>query len=262
MRFDTIPSGNYRISITKDGFDPFERTVSVNDKPVELSVVLKLKILNTTADPNYVALRGGRLSKRYAPNRITTVSGPFRDNFKIRDEGKPRQIEILSVNRTPAQPATPAPPVAVASARTLPGNVFSNRNAAPPPVACHSTVILLDGMNGWFDNFAWSQKAVIGLLDKVPADERIAVYAITKYQGLVVVQNYTNDHQALLKAVGDYVTTGLCQAPPGMGRYGSRDDGPPIAVSAGIKERRFRRFCSQHQPQAVVDQRGAGALSC
>jgi VWFA-related protein len=139
-----------------------------------------------------------------------------RNNFKIRDEGKPRPIEIFSFNRNFAGAAAPTPPDAMASARALPGNVFSNRNAEPSPIASHTTVILLDGMNGWFENFSWSQKAVVGLLDKAPPDERIAVYAVTRYQGLVVVQNYTSDRQMLLKAVADYTTTGLCPAPPGM----------------------------------------------
>ena len=145
-----------------------------------------------------------------------TVPDLTRDNFKIKDEGKPRPIQIFSFNRSPEGSATPPPPVAAANNGTLPGNVFSNRSVTPPPAASHSTVILLDGMNGWFDNFAWSQQAVIGLLDKVPADERIAVYAVTRYQGLVVIQNYTNDHQMLLKAVGDYLVAGLCPAPLGV----------------------------------------------
>ncbi len=138
-----------------------------------------------------------------------------RDDFKITDAGKPRPIQIFSDNRISA-----AAPTAVSTetpaAPGLPSNVFSNRDTSPR-VASHSTVILLDGVNGWFENFTWSRKAVIGLMDKAPRDERIAVYAITGNQGLVVVQDYTSDRDLLIKSVSSYVAPGLHPSPAGGG---------------------------------------------
>lgn len=82
VRFDSLPSGSYHIAVVKDGFDRVERTVSLSDKPVELSVVLNLKVVTTTvqvsgrrsplanSDPNYVALREGRLTKVYRVSNL------------------------------------------------------------------------------------------------------------------------------------------------------------------------------------------------
>ena len=58
-------------------------------------------------------------------------------------------------------------------------------------MAAHSTLILLDGVNGWSDNFIRDRNAVISLLDRVAPDERIAVYVVARNQGLVVLQDYT-----------------------------------------------------------------------
>ena len=93
-------------------------------------------------------------------------------------------------------------------------NVFSNRN--PASTASHSTIILLDGVNGWFENFVQSRQAVVGVLDKAPADERFAVFAITGDRGLVVLQDFTTDRALLLRNVGSYTAPGLSPGPPQM----------------------------------------------
>jgi VWFA-related protein len=154
-----------------------------------------------------------------------------RQGFKITDEGKPRPIRIFSDNRIAAA-TTVETPVATPAAGTLPPHVFSNRNG-PPVVASHATVILLDGANGWVENFIWSRKTVIGLMEKVAKDERIAVYAITGNQGLIVLQDYTTDHDLLIKSVSDFVAPGLHPTPPGMGgTNGAPLKRPPSAPQA------------------------------
>ncbi len=77
VRFDQLTAGTYHIAVTKDGFEAWERTVEAGDQPVELAVALKLKVVTTTvqvsgrrsplanSDPNYKALRGGKLTKVY-----------------------------------------------------------------------------------------------------------------------------------------------------------------------------------------------------
>jgi VWFA-related protein len=138
-----------------------------------------------------------------------------REDFKITDEGKPRPIQIFSDNRISA-----ALPGETSAATKLPPHVFSNRGV-PPAIAAHSTVILLDGVNGWVDNFIWSRKAVIGLMDKVPPDERIAVYAITGNQGLIILQDYTSDRDLLVRSVSNYLAPMMRSAPPGMAGSGA-----------------------------------------
>ena len=77
VHFDQLAAGSYHISVSKEGFEPWEHNVTVADKPVDLSVLLKLKIVTTSvqvsgrrsplanSDPNYLAMRGGKLTKAY-----------------------------------------------------------------------------------------------------------------------------------------------------------------------------------------------------
>jgi hypothetical protein len=70
FRFDRLPAGAYRLTISHDGFEPSTQTVDLGAKPVELSIVLTLAALKSSitvtatslrnSDPNYQALRNGR----------------------------------------------------------------------------------------------------------------------------------------------------------------------------------------------------------
>jgi hypothetical protein len=76
------PNGSYSIKVNKDGFDPWENTVAVSAKPTDLAIFLKLKQLTDSvtvsakrsplanSDPNYVSLRGGKLTKLYHVNNL------------------------------------------------------------------------------------------------------------------------------------------------------------------------------------------------
>src|SRR5580698_1635008 len=91
---------------------------------------------------------------------------------------------------------------------------FTNIGEPPPSREGHSTVILLDGINGWFDNFAYARQGVLGMLSKAPADEKIALYVISKGEGLLMLQDYTLDRARLLEAMTKYIPHAMCQAPP------------------------------------------------
>jgi hypothetical protein len=83
FRFGEAVAGSYALHVTKDGFAPWERTVGVADKPIDLGVSLKLKTFTETvqvsgkrsplanSDANYIALRGGKLTKVYRVNNLT-----------------------------------------------------------------------------------------------------------------------------------------------------------------------------------------------
>jgi Carboxypeptidase regulatory-like domain/Peptidase family M1 domain len=93
-RFDEIAPGSYRISVNKDGFDPWERTVAVGTAPVEVSVALKLKVVTTTvsisarrsplanSDPNYIAMRGGKLTKVYRVENLVLTRDVGKFTFR------------------------------------------------------------------------------------------------------------------------------------------------------------------------------------
>ena len=83
--------------------------------------VVQIDVVVTDSDGNPV----GNLSK---------------EDFTIKDDGKPRAIDIFSVSHGAPQPETPFTPLS----KSLPPNILSNRNPGPPSLQGHSTVIVLD----------------------------------------------------------------------------------------------------------------------
>lgn len=127
-----------------------------------------------------------------------------KEDFVVMDEGKPRAIDIFSVDRD--RPNTPVPqgsPGGLTGAMNRP-NVFTNRNPAPP-VAQHSTVILLDHVNGDMENATLERQGVLDLLKNLKRDDRIAIYVIGNVGELILVQDYTADRALLVKSMKSYV---------------------------------------------------------
>lgn len=146
-----------------------------------------------------------------------------RADFRVFDNGKPREFQIFSYNGgAPAPPTTAARP-----AVALPPHMFSNTNGPPADLSAHSTVILLDHVNGWFDNAGIARQNVLSLIDKAPADERIALYVLVKDRGLAVLQEYTTDRELLRRRMSAYLPRGMQPAPVGMDNLGlaMRDTG-------------------------------------
>jgi len=142
-------------------------------------------------------------------------------DFTVTDNGKARAFTIFSSNRdTTDQPASDsagpqsidAQGLTVGSA-LLP-NVFTNAGASARPPSGHSTIILVDGINGWFDNFGMARQGVLGLLAKVSADEKIALYVLVKGVGMVILQDYTLDRAKLAAAATKFIPRGMVAAPP------------------------------------------------
>jgi VWFA-related protein len=115
-------------------------------------------------------------------------------DFTVTDAHKPRTIQIFSIERSEDVPQAP-PPV-----RTAP-NIFSNR---APAVAEAGRVIaiVLDGNNTTFDDFASARLRIIDLVGKLKSGDRIAIYVL--HLGLAILQDYTSDHERLLKSITDY----------------------------------------------------------
>lgn len=136
-----------------------------------------------------------------------------KENFTLKDEGKPRAIQIFAINRGEPVPdaAAPAPP--------LPPNVYSNRVTAPGQSTIHATAILLDGINDYFDNYARSRDQVISLIGRLRPDERVAVYVLSLHRGLIMLQDYTIDHDLLVRNLRAYIPSGMIAAPLGMERH-------------------------------------------
>jgi VWFA-related protein len=137
-------------------------------------------------------------------------------DFTILDNGKARPFTIFSVNRAAADTAHP-PPEPLPERSALPPNTFTNIGAPPPPSGGHSTIILLDGVNGWFESFVWGSQGIQGLMSKLPPDERIALYVLTKFDGLLQVVDFTTDRERVRKAAATFRPRAMVAAPAGMG---------------------------------------------
>ena len=173
-------------------------------------------------------------------------------DFSIIDNGKRRPFTIFSVNDfdrlgtlLPAEITKPDPP-----RPALPPHTFTNTNLSRPPLNGHSTIILLDGINGYFESFNWGRKGVEGLMGKVPADEKIALYVIAKDLGLVRIQDYTSDREKLTRAISTYIQRLPIPAPPAIDSspdsHGlvessgpSRQPPPPNAAKPSLREVRY-----------------------
>ena len=130
-------------------------------------------------------------------SRGLSVDDLTRQDFTVRDEGKPRAIQIFAVNRGEiAERAIPP------AASQLPPHVFSNRGIVADSSSAHTTVILLDAVNSYFDTYASSRDQVVGMVRGLKPDEKVAVYVVTQFSGLVMLQDYTTDHDLLAKNIG------------------------------------------------------------
>jgi len=168
------------------------------------------------------------------------VGNLSKKDFIVTDQGKPRAIDIFSVdtgqNGRGQFPAPAMAPSVSPQSQRPPSNVFSNRNAGPPPrTTVHSTVILLDHVNiAEFAVTAWERQGVLDLMNKVAPDERIALYVVGKLEGIVLLQDYTTDHALLLKSMRDYVPRYMSSTPsdfpqPKAAKIdGDRPEPPPV----------------------------------
>jgi VWFA-related protein len=146
------------------------------------------------------------------------VEGLEAKDFTIIDNGKPRPFTIFNSNSGASDTSSSIGQSASAVSSTprprLPPNTFTNAHVATPPADGHSTILLMDGVNGWFDTFAHGIQGVEGLMAKLPPDERIAVYVVANDLGLIVLQDYTTDRQRLKEEIASFIPRGMKPAPP------------------------------------------------
>lgn len=166
------------------------------------------------------------------------VANLTKQDFAVTDEGKPRAIDIFSINRGQVANTQPAAPSdAAAPAAHLPPNTFSNRNPGPPDVPGHSTVIVLDQVNAFLEDAAYARDQVMSLTKKLPPDERIALYVIARKEGLVLLQDYTTDRASLIKRLKAYEPRGLMPStppPPSISIKSGQNAGPGAGTAAAV----------------------------
>jgi VWFA-related protein len=127
-------------------------------------------------------------------NKGEPVADLTTDSFTVLEDGKPQKIRVFNFQHpTPGQ--TPA--AALQASLKLPPNVFSN----VPRYDIHNTlnVVLLDALNTSTLNQSYVREQMIKYLEKMPADQPIAVYALTTK--LRILQDFTTDPNILKNLV-------------------------------------------------------------
>ena len=110
-------------------------------------------------------------------------------DFTLTEDGKPQRVSVFSFQH-PEVNLKPLP------APVLPPGTFNNLPQYKPNGALN--VLLLDGLNTSSPNQAYARDEMIKLLQKLPANEPMAVYLLgTK---LRMVQDFTTDPELLKKA--------------------------------------------------------------
>lgn len=120
------------------------------------------------------------------------VTGLTKEDFTLLDGGRPQRIAVLS-HEGGLQPAPTQP---------LPPNTFSNRHEPTSQLPGSVTVILLDALNTPFTAQAYARESVLKLLRRLSPDDHVALYVLGTR--LNVLQDFTQDHAALLRALDRY----------------------------------------------------------
>jgi VWFA-related protein len=186
------------------------------------------------------------------------VAGLTKQDFAVTDEGKPRTIDIFNINGAGEAESDQASTPAVAapspsSAPSLPSHVFSNRNPAPPDISAHSTVLVLDQINAYLEDAAYARGQVLSLMKKVPADERIALYVISRNEGLLLLQDYTTDRERILRSLGKYPPRGIFPSPPTSGSKANKSGDPSPVGDTMAQANEFAKGSDQSHPPGLAN---------
>jgi VWFA-related protein len=117
------------------------------------------------------------------------VRGLSRADFHIYDNGHPQAIESFTAHS--------GKDLAVAASSTAPGT-YSNRYLTHPPAAYN--VLLVDNKDASLIDQMYLAEELHRLVNHLPSGEPLALYAVNG-QRVVLMQNFTANHAALLAAV-------------------------------------------------------------
>ncbi len=127
-------------------------------------------------------------------NKGAPVADLEASNFTLLEDGKEQKIRVFYFKHPTRTPV----PAALPAELKLPPNVFSNI----PRYDIHNTalnVVLLDALNTTAINQAYVRDQMIKYLEKMPADQPIAVYGLTTK--LRMLQDFTSDPSVLKNIV-------------------------------------------------------------
>ena len=121
------------------------------------------------------------------------VAGLAKEDFIVRDNGKPQEIAAFSVE-SKDKPYTPAAP--------LPPNVFTNRLEQRSGAPSSVTIILLDGLNTKWGDQMTAAGHVVDFLGQIQPGDRVALFGLSR--DLRILHDYTSDSAALVETLGTW----------------------------------------------------------
>ncbi len=189
-------------------------------KVISFCILAAMAVLWAPAQVIHVDTREVVVDVTVTDAKGAPVQGLTKDDFSITDEGKPRPITSFGIGSKFAPitgsptPLHPAPEAGAGGEAAAVG---------------HSTAIIVDEVNSYFEDAYQARKNVLDVMAKIPADERIALYAIVRHQGLVLFADYTTDRDALRRALANHRAGGMR---PNLKKRGGNLD-PPTSREGG-----------------------------
>jgi len=168
-----------------------------------------------------------------------------KQDFTIFDEGRPRVIDGFEVAQDqPLISAMPASPLRPATG-----------SGSDAPKTGHSTAIILDEVNSFFEDAARTRGYAVDLMNKTKIDERIALYVIVRFRGLVLLHDYTTDREALKRSLASHFPTGMMSG----GNFRADQPLPPYTHPPGDKSEmdmmwRENSDAARYSLQALAEQ--------
>ena len=121
-------------------------------------------------------------------NDKTPVRELTKDDFTVKDKGKPENIAVFSVSEAHK----------AAKADSLPANVSSNRMNNRGESTSGATVILFDKMNTPSADQATARRQTLALLSNLKPTDHVAFYSLDR--DLTMVQDFTEGSERLASA--------------------------------------------------------------
>ncbi|HEY2113903.1 MAG TPA: VWA domain-containing protein [Candidatus Angelobacter sp.] len=130
-------------------------------------------------------------------NKDVPIKDLKADDFRVQEEGQEQAVRAFSFHQTEPEPASASSQTSADSNPKLPPGYFSNAPKYKSNGALN--VLLLDALNSTLLNQASMRDGMIKLMEKLPADQPIAIYLLGNK--LTLVQDFTSDPEVLRKAV-------------------------------------------------------------
>ena len=143
-----------------------------------------------------------------------------KEDFQIKEDGKPQTIALFSVESKGALPG------AANAQQKLPPNVFTNELTQRPGVPSSVTIILLDTLNTRWTDQIYAKQQVVKFLQTIQPTDRVGIYTLGA--GLRVLHDFTTDSSSLLKALDRFKGQNL----PDL----AASEGEPMAMSTEAVE--------------------------